>query len=160
MKGVGNPLVLALGNVILNPSVEDGVSEPSHWYHTPFGTEWATVGHHGNRSLRINAVNETPDWRCEQYAVRANARYRLRLWVKGAGSDRLIVAVRWFASFGYDQWIGEEWVPISGTYPDWTAIVQDVVAPSNSVAGDIMFRVWEPRTLDVYGDDFALFRIT
>ncbi len=160
MKGVGSFAVLPLGNLIRNGSVEEGTTDPAHWFHTLYDTEWADMGHYGARSLRINTNGGTPDWRAEVYPVEANAGYRMSFWVKGQGSNRLIVAVRWFSDPEGLNWITEQWIPVDGNYADWTQIVQDVTAPANAQSGDIMFRVWEAGTIvDIYSDDFVLRRV-
>ncbi len=63
-KGTGAPLrVHVLGNLVANPSVEAGTTEPNDWYHSASAAEWAQVARSGGRSLRLYPVGGTADWR-------------------------------------------------------------------------------------------------
>lgn len=69
--------------LVVNPSVEIGYIKPDHWFYSIQGTEWASQGHTGNRSLRINVVNATADWRSSLFPVTGGKAYRVGVWLKG-----------------------------------------------------------------------------
>lgn len=146
--------------LVANPGVETGVGEPDAWFHTPTGTAWATQGHNGNRSLRLNVAGDMADWRCSLYPVVGGRRYRVGLWVKGNGAPEMVLAARWFSDAGGLSWITEQWLMLDGAYADWTHRSHIVTAPANAVSGDLMFRAAFPTTADLSGDDFGVRRLS
>lgn len=145
--------------VVANPSVETGASEPDNWFHTLTGTEWATQGRSGNRSLRINVANDLADWRSSVYPIVGERRYRVGLWVKGNGTPQMILAARWFSDAGGLTYITEQWLILDGIWGDWTPVSHNIVAPANALSGDLMFRAAFATTVDLYGDAFAVRRL-
>jgi|GEM_PF-1921804 len=150
--------VLEAPNLVANPSaaVEGDPGWPANWFHTLDGVAWATQGHADERALRLNPVNEMSDWRCEVVPVTGGKQYRHRVYVKGMGSQKTILALRWFSDDNGQNWISEEWMWLVDSYVDWT--LQDAVwtAPLNARSADMMFRAFEVTTADLYGDDFYM----
>lgn len=158
-RGTGAPLrAHVLGNLVANPSGEEGTSEPNDWYHSVSATEWALAARSGERSLRLNPVGATADWRAAHFTVVGGAGYRLRAYVKGTGSVQAFLTIRWFSDPGGSSFISEDNLALGGTYADWTLCQGDISAPGNAQSADLMFRCPTPTTVDLYGDDFYVRR--
>ena len=149
----------SFAQVVANPSAETGTGEPDNWFHTLTGTEWATHGHSGNRSLRVNVANDLADWRSSPYPIVSGRKYRVDLWVKGTGAPEMILAARWFSDLDGLNWITEQWLVLDGIFNDWTHRSHIVTAPANALSGDLMFRAAFTTTADMYGDDFSVRRM-
>ena len=159
-----NRLLFLLGSrgfpqLVANASAELGTSEPDDWFHTLTGTQWATQGHSGSRSLRVTVAGALADWRCRVYPVAGGRRYRVGLWVKGSGAAEMILAARWFSDPDGATYLTEHWLMLDGVYPDWTPRSHIVVAPASARSGDLMFRAAFATTADLYGDDFSVRRL-
>lgn len=145
--------------LVANPSAETGAVEPDNWFHTLTGTEWATQGHSGSRSLRVTVTGDIADWRCSLYPVVGGRRYRVGLWVKGSGTPEMILASRWFSDSEGANYLTEQWLILNGSFSDWTPMSHIVAAPANALTGDLMFRAAFATTADLYGDDFSVRRL-
>lgn len=156
-KLIGSSVIVLEGpNLIANPSVEtEGAPGwPANWFHTLSGVAWATPGCTGERSLRLNPVNEMSDWRAEVFPVAGGKTYRVRLYVKGTASHETILAFRWFSDDNGANWIGEQWLWLEGSYPDWTLRDALALVPATARSADVMFRVFADSTADLVADDF------
>lgn len=147
--------------VVANSGIETGDGEPDNWFHTPTGTAWASgEAHSGSRSLRVNVANNVADWRSSLYSIVGGRSYRVGLWVKGTGTPEMILAARWFSDLDGLNWITEQWLVLDGVFNEWTYQGHILVAPANAMAGDLMFRAAFATTADLYGDDFAVRRLS
>jgi hypothetical protein len=147
-------------NVVATASVELGDSVPDAWFFTPTGTEWAhSEARTGNRSLHVQVANAVADWRSSLYAAVGARRYRVGLWVKGAGAPEMVLAARWFADTEGAAYLNEQWLVLDGHYSDWTRVYRHVIAPVGAQTGDLMFRAAFATTVDLYADDFTVRRL-
>lgn len=83
-------------NLILNPSVENGITSPDNWVGSKTSAitatlSWVSDAHIGVKAVRIDAtydsgvsVNESAYWR-QSIAVTAGRTYRFRCWYKTSG---------------------------------------------------------------------------
>lgn len=147
-------------NVVRNASVEQGDSVPDDWFFTPSGTDWAQgEARTGNRSLHLLVTDDVADWRSSLYPAVGARRYRVGLWVKGAGTPDMVLASRWFADTEGAAYLNEQWLVLEGSFSDWTRIYHHVIAPQGAQTGDLMFRAAFATTADLYADDFTVRRL-
>lgn len=142
-------------NLVRNFSVERGIIAPNNWNYSLIGTEWVTTdAHDGTKSVRLNPVSATADWRTDAYPVVGNTLYRCGLWIKGAGNIVTVLAVRWFSDAVGTVYIGETWIVLDQNYAAWREVDEHITAPANALSGDLMFRAAFATTIDVLGDAF------
>lgn len=142
-------------NLVANPSVEFGDTDPDSWFYSLTGTEWVDgQGHSGSKAVRLNVAADTADWRSAVYDIEGGLTYRCGMWVKGVADIVTVLAVRWFSDEAGEDYISETWIVLQGTNADWTRYYQDIAAPSNALSGDLMFRAAFATTINVLGDDF------
>jgi len=156
----GVTTVLEAPNLVANPGGEtEGVpGEPASWFRTLSGTTWATPGRTDTRGFRLHPTAELSDWRCAVFPL-TEGLARVRVYVKGSGDAKTIIAFRWFSDAEGANWIGEEWMLLPSAYAEWTLREGIFTVPAGAQSGDLMFRVFEATTVDLSADDFYVGRV-
>lgn len=141
-------------NLILNPDVETGIASPDNW-NTSGGSWNTTESRSPTHSLLLNPAVSDQNWRCDYYSVEPNKNYNVSAYVKGTvTSGEFFLTVRWFSNADGTGFISENNTILS-TYADWTFIATALIAPSNALSSDVLFRAVAANGT-LYGDDFAL----
>ena len=110
--------------------------------------------------MRINVADNLADWRSSPYLIEGGRRYRVGLWLKGSGAPELVLAARWFSDTNGANYLTEQWLILDGLFAAWTYRSHDLVAPANAQSGDLMFRAAFATTVDIFGDDFSVRRVS
>jgi len=144
-------------NLVLNPSVENGVSAPDDWYYglnAYWVTEEAKTGSH---SLKLNVNVSSGDWRSKAFLVSPCKTYHFEAYVKGVVyADEFYLTIRWFSNEDGTGFISENNIPIPvGSYPSWILKSGNFTSPSNAKSSDILFRAINGNGT-VYADDFMV----
>jgi hypothetical protein len=147
-------------NLVLNPSVEGEGTEvtPPEWLSSQTGTEWSTAYvRTGSRSIRVNVVNGTAEWRGKVKPVHQDHTYRVHGFFRGeVNSSQFFLTVRWFSDLEGVSAIVENNVSIPvNSYPEWTKLGDLFTAPKKAKSCDIVFRAINGSG-DLYGDDFKV----
>lgn len=153
------PLAYAQDNLILNPSLEQGIGSPNDWY-AGANAYWSSEGHSGIHSIGLNPSSSNGDWRSEHFNVSADAKYHFEFWVKGTYySGEFYVYVRWFNDSDASNFISQVPFRIMGNYSNWICVNDTVTAPANAKTSDIFFRAEGTTSGDILVDDFVMYQI-
>ena len=150
-------------NLVLNPSVETGetgAATPHEWFSSQTGTEWnISYARTGSRSIRINIVNATAEWRSRIRLVGEGSTYQVHGFFRGeVTTGPFFLTVRWFSDSEGLSLIAESDVSIPvGSYPEWSRLGDDFAAPEEAKTCEVAFRAVNGSG-DIYGDDFEIRR--
>ena len=143
-------------NLILNPSLEQGIGSPDHWF-AGANTYWSNEGHSGIHSIGLTGEG---DWRSKAFNVSGNAQYHFEFWVKGVYySGEFYVYVRWFSDPDASSFISQVPFRIMGNYSNWVCVNDTLTAPANAMTCDIFFRAEPGASGDILVDDFLMYEI-
>jgi len=143
-------------NLILNPSLEQGIGSPDHWF-AGANTYWSNEGHSGIHSIGLTGEG---DWRSKAFNVSGNAQYHFEFWVKGVYySGEFYVYVRWFSDPDASSFISQVPFRIMGNYSNWVCVNDTLTAPANAMTCDIFFRAEPGASGDILVDDFLMYEM-
>lgn len=138
---------------VVNPGVEEGENAPDGW--TGAGAaEWAEEGYLSGRSLWLRPQNGTAEWRSDAFRVKSGTLYRWRAQVKGVAGPQFFLTVRWFDNVG--AFISENNIALNATYQGWKEVKDVIDSPAGAYTADLLFRVPNPDTGDLLGDEFSV----
>ncbi len=148
-----------LGTELLqNPEVDAGSTEPDNWHASGSGTEWATSTYRtAPRSLRLHPATGLASWHSDPFTVTAGRRYRLRAYLKGLTHNFTFLNIRWYSNPDGTGLIGEDGIalPAYMVPTDWFARVQgEFTAPDGAQSADVILKNTADGSTDLYGDDF------
>lgn len=153
------PIAYSQENLILNPSLEQGVGSPNNWY-AGANAYWSNEGHKGIHSIGLNPTSSSGDWRSEHFNISANGKYYFEFWVKGDySSGEFYVYVRWFRDASASNFISQTPFRIMGSYSDWVCVNDTLTAPSDAMTCDIFYRAEGTSTGNILVDDFLMYQI-
>jgi len=148
-------------NLIVNPSAEageTGTAIPPYWFSSGIGAEWSmTDARIGSRSIRIDVVNASAEWKSGVAAVHEGVTYQIGGCFKGeVVTDQFFLTIRWFSDSGGANLIAENDVPLPvRNYPYWSPVGNAFAAPLGTRSCQAVFRAVNGSG-DLYGDDFEV----
>jgi hypothetical protein len=154
-------------NLVNNPSAESGTVSPSAW-NAGAGTTWieddpangpSDTVFSGTRSLHLQTVSGTGDWRSSYFAVEASADYLVGAMITGAAIADCYLTIRWFSDATATTFISEQNISLVGTHTGWVYKSDTATAPGTAQSADVMIRQTSANICNIFADDIEVRKV-